>query len=139
MPWHHIETELDGRPAQLLLDDRFRDSAPVRELPGLAWFCVHCRNPPDIGYWDDAESETLEKIEDDLIELCSRFGKGWAVYVLRIATRGLREYFVYYGGDAELPSVASSLTRAHPSYCIDFETRPDSSWQRYTSMLSALP
>src|SRR5215471_16642980 len=91
--WSHRLTQIDGQPAQILIDDRFRESAPLPELSRLAWFGVYTRNDPGAAFWDPDESAILDALEDDLIRLCDQFGGGYAVYVLRIATRGIRGYF----------------------------------------------
>ena len=73
----------------------------VLELPRLAWFGVYCQRAPGVGFWDPEETDSLDALERDLIRLCEQFGQGWAVYVLRIATSGIREYYVYMGGGVD--------------------------------------
>ena len=136
MTWSHRLTEFDGRPAQILIDDCFRSSAPVRELPRLAWFGVYGRLDPGCAFWDPDESAKLDAIEDDMLRLCEQFGRGWAVYVLRIDTRGVRENFLYFGGTGELAEVLPSLRAAHPEYRIEYEEFSDESWRRYKSCLA---
>jgi hypothetical protein len=136
MPWAHRVTKINGRPAQILIDEGFRARAPIRELPQLAWFGVYARCDPGTAFWDPEESASLDALEDDLIRLCGQFGRGWAVYVLRIATPGVREYFVYFGSGARMDAVLPSLRAAHPGYRVEYEERVDVSWQRYSSCLS---
>jgi len=137
MPWTHRTADIEGRPAQILVDDQFRDSAPVRELPRLAWFGVYCQRAPGVGFWDPEETDSLDALERDLIRLCEQFGQGWAVYVLRIATSGIREYYVYMGGGVDFTQVVPGLLAQHPDYRIDYEESTDPSWSRYTSCLPA--
>lgn len=91
---------------------------------------------PGGAFWDPDESAKLDAIEDDMLRLCERFGLGWAVYVLRIDTRGVREHFFYFGGTGELAEVLPSLRAAHPQYRIDYEEFSDESWRRYKSCLA---
>jgi hypothetical protein len=135
MPWSHRTTHIQGRPAGVLLDDRFRAALPVRELPRLAWFGVYCRHEPGGGFWNPDETASLDSIEQDLIGLCSRFGDGWAVYVMRIDTRGIREYYFYCGGSAALAQALQSLRAAHPDYRIEFDETTDADWSRYRTFL----
>jgi hypothetical protein len=135
MPWSYSTTQIDNRPAQVLVDDRFRASLPVRELPRLAWFGVYCREAPGGGFWHPDETVSLDAIEQDLVRLCDQFGRGWAVYVLRIDTHGLREYFLYCGGSAALAQALPSLRAAHPGYRIEFDETSDSEWNRYKTFL----
>lgn len=137
MPWTHRIAEIEGRPAQILIDDQFRTHAPLHELPRLAWFGIHCRRAPGAAFWDPDETDSLDAVEDDLIRLCERFGQGWAVYPLRIATPGIREYYVYMGESVDFSDVAPSLKAQHPDYRIEYEETTDPSWRRYTSCLPA--
>lgn len=137
MPWTHRIAEIEGRPAQILVDDRFKGSAPVRELPRLAWFGVYCQRDPGSAFWDPQESEALDGVEEELIRLCGQAGQGWAAYVLRIATQGLREYYIYVGESVDFARVLPGLRVQHPDYRIEYEETKDPSWQRYTSCLPA--
>jgi hypothetical protein len=135
MAWSHRTTEIGSRPAQVLIDDRFRDDAPVRELPRLIWFGVYCRNEPGASFWHPDETGALDFIEDDLIRLCEQFGRGWAVYVMRIDTRGIREYYFYSGDATELPAAVTPLKAEHPEYRIEVDQKLDPAWERYRTFL----
>ena len=41
---------------------------------------------------------------------------------------GLREYFFYFGGDADLSKIASALKEKYPEYRIESEAKPDPKW-----------
>jgi hypothetical protein len=135
MSWSQHTTQIEGRPAGVLIDERFRVLLPVRELPRLAWFGVHCRRDPGSAFWHPDETASLDAIEGDLIRLCGQFGRGWAVYVIRIDTRGIREYYFYCGGSAALVQALPRLQAAHPDYRIDFEETTDEEWRRYRTLL----
>ena len=135
MAWSHRLTEIHERPAQILIDDRFRMTAPVRELPNCAWFCVYCQYDPGPAFWDPAEAKNLDAIEDALVRLWQESGHGFAVYVMRIATRGIREYYVYHGGRAEFSQVCSKLKTRFPAYRVEHEEHEDPDWKRYISCL----
>ncbi len=57
------------------------------------------------------------------------------LYVLRIATRGIREYYIYFGGTANLGSALPRLQEYFPGYRIEFEIAHDAEWKRYVSCL----
>ena len=137
MPWTHRTTEIEGRAAQVLIDERFKGSAPVRELPRLAWFGIYCQRDPGTAFWDPEETEALDAVEDDLIRLCDQSGQGYSAYVLPIATRGIREYYIYIGGSVDLAQVRPGLLARHPGYRVEYEENNDPAWKRYTSCLSA--
>jgi hypothetical protein len=128
--------EINDRRAGVLIDDRFGTEAPVKDLPQLAWFGVYCQKEPGGGFWHPDETAGLDAIEGDFIRLCDEFGRGWAVYLMRIDTRGIREYYLYAGGDSELGQVLPKLQAAHPGYRIEFEESPDPEWEHYKDLLS---
>lgn len=135
MPWSQRTIQIEGRLAGVLFDDQFRAALPVRELPRLAWFGVYCRQDAGGSFWHPDETERLDTIERDLIRLCEQFGHGWAVYVMRIDTRGIREYYLYCGRNAALAQALPSLRAAHADYRIDFEETADAEWSRYRAFL----
>ncbi|MFN0018044.1 MAG: DUF695 domain-containing protein [Pirellulaceae bacterium] len=135
MPWTHYQFEIHGRPVGVLLDTQFASQPQREQLPNVAWFGVFCRLPPSGAFWDPKEQEHLDAIESDLIGLCGSFGNGWAIYVRRVDTPGLREYYVYFGGIAELEKVLPGLKSLHADYRIEFESRPDPEWEQYESWI----
>jgi hypothetical protein len=137
MVWSHRVTEIEGRRVQVLIDERFRDSAPIKELPRIAWFGVYGNLDPGEAFWHPDETATLDAIENGLIGLCDSFGRGWVVYVMRVDTRGIREYYFYYGHGAEIEKVLHDLQSAHPNHKIEFDQKDDPEWERYTTFLPA--
>jgi hypothetical protein len=135
MTWTHYQFEIRGRLADALLDTRFAAQPPADKLPSMAWFGVYCRLNPGGAFWDPKEGESLDAVERDLINLCGGFGNGWAVYVRRLDTPGLREYYVYFGGSAELEKVVPCLKALHAGYRIEFEKRADPEWAHYRSWI----
>ena len=135
MTWVHYSFQVQGKPASALLDTRFAERVPSEQLPKVAWFGVYCRKPSGGAFWHPDEGSKLDAIEGDLIRLCGGFGNGWGVYVRRLDTPGLREYYVYFGGSAELEKVVPSLQALHAGYRIEFEIRSDSQWAHYKSWI----
>lgn len=135
MPWIHYQCEVQSKAASVLLDTQFAEAPPIDKLPHVAWFGVYLQQPHGKRWWQRSERPTLETIEHDLIRLCGAFGNGWAVYVRRVETLGLREYYVYFGGNAELQKVLPALQSLHGTYRIEFESRSDPEWSHYNSWL----
>jgi hypothetical protein len=135
MAWTHYQFDIQGNPAGALLDTQFAARPPADQLPKLAWFGVYCRQSPDGAFWDPKEQPALDAIENDLVRLCSEFGTGWAVYVRRLDTPGLREYYVYFGGSAELEKVLPCLKALHAGYRLEFESRADAQWAHYKAWI----
>ena len=71
-----------------------------------------------------------------MIKLCERHGIGWAAYVQRLDTPGLREYYMYFGEGAAMDKVLPELKAAHPSYRLEFERIDDLKWAQYRKWLS---
>ncbi len=139
MTWQLYDTEILGNQSQVLLDDSFVGELPGEELPNLAWIGVWCQKKPEGTYWHPDEAEMLDKIENNLLELVSQYSNGWAVYTRRVVSAGLREYFFYFGGDAELDKVAHALKEKFPEYRIEAEAKPDPTWELYLSWVKTAP
>jgi Family of unknown function (DUF695) len=135
MAWIHYQFETRGKPASALLDTQYAGGPPTDQISNLAWFGVYCRLPPGGGFWNPKEQAALDALESDLIRLFEAFGNGWASYVRRLDTPGLREYYVYFGGDAELEKVVPCLKSLHKGYRIESECRPDPQWTHYRAWL----
>ena len=139
MAWRHYTCEILGKPASVLIDEGFAQQSPIRELTRLSWFAVYCSQTTGGAFWNPEEADVLDRIENDLINLSETFGHGWAVYVLRVATPGIREYYVYHADHAELSKVFSALKATYPNYQIEFETTDDIAWEQYRKYVSYDP
>ncbi|MBS2009406.1 MAG: DUF695 domain-containing protein [Cyanobacteria bacterium SZAS TMP-1] len=131
MTWLTYTCEISNKPAIVMIDQQFENRFPVPELPWLSWFGVYCNLPPDGACWAEAETESLDYVEDQLIELAGQFGRGWAVYVFRIVTPGIREYYIYHSAEAEMSKAYDALKVSVPNYRIEVETTNDASWEQY--------
>lgn len=139
MSWKFFEAKAGQDRAQILIDLQFGGQMPTEQLPHLAWFGVWCKEDPKGAFWSPHEAPRLDAIEEDLIKLVEAHGNGWAVYVRRYATPGVREYYFYFGGDADLSKVAVNLTDRHPGYRIEFEVGTDPTWSKYAQWMQAAP
>ncbi len=135
MPWHYYTTTLEGRRVGVQLDDSFAASPPSEALPNLGWFGVYCRLDPGSAYWHPDETPELDAIEGNLIRLCELVGSGYAVYVRRLDTHGIREYYIYFGASADLAGVLPRLQLLHPGYRLEYEAQADPGWGHYRRWL----
>jgi Family of unknown function (DUF695) len=131
MAWRHYTCEISGKTASVLIDDRFAQHIPVKDLIRLSWISVYCNQPTCGALWNPEETDSLDRIEHDLIRLAEIFGRGWAVYVLRIATPGIREYYLYEADQAELTKAFIALKVKYRDYRMEFETITDRKWEQY--------
>ncbi len=135
MTWTVHQREVEGKTAQILIDDYFAAHAPVKDLVMLSGFSLYCRLEPVNTLWHPDEGDTLDIIEERLINLCEKYAHGWSVYVMRMATFGVREYYFYHSPDAELNRAYLELQELTPGYRIDFATVPDAEWTQYRTYL----
>ena len=136
MSWSIRTTHISGRDTSFLIDDRFGSQAPIRELPFLGWFGIFCQMDPGGAFWHPDETEALDRIEHDLIKLCEVHGRGWAVYVMRLDSPGIREYYFYHGANAQIDKGMPSLKAAHPEYRIEYDQTADANWSYYLEFLA---
>jgi hypothetical protein len=137
MTWTVHQREVEGKTAQILIDDHFASQAPVKDLVNLSGFSLYCRQEPVNTLWHPDEGDTLDIIEERLINLCEKHSHGWSVYVLRMATFGVREYYFYHSNQAQLTKAYAELQALTPGYRIEFATVPDSEWAEYRKYLKA--
>jgi hypothetical protein len=135
MAWRTALLSFDGKPGHTMVDDRFAQNPPAEQLPHLGWFGVYFALPPGDHFWNPEEEPQLDKVEDDFIRLCDRHGNGWAAYVHRLDTPGLREYYVYFGEGASIDKVLEELKTAHPTYRLEYEHIDDLKWAQYRKWL----
>jgi hypothetical protein len=135
MAWRTALLNFEGKPGHTMVDDRFAANPPADQLPHLARFGVYCAKPPGGGLWDATEGDQLDAVEDDLIRLSDRHGNGWAAYVHRLDTPGLREYHIYFGEGASMDKVLPELKAAHPTYRLEFDRTDDLKWAQYRKWL----
>lgn len=135
MAWRTAFLNFDGKPGHTMVDDRFAENPPVDQLPHLAWFGVYCATRPGDHFWNPDEGPQLDTVEGNLIRLCDRHGNGWAAYVHRLDTPGLREYYIYFGEGASIDQVLPDLKAAHPSYRLEYDRIDDLNWAQYRKWL----
>jgi len=119
-----------------MVDDRFAANPPVDKLPHLAWFGVFCVIDSGGGFWNPEEEPRLDAIENRLLQLCEQHANGWAAYVQRLDTAGLREYYLYFGEGATMEKVLPELKAAYPTYRLEFDRIDDLKWAQYRKWLS---
>ena len=132
MAWQRKDGRIARRRAEILIDLRFRDTAPVRDLPMLHWLGVWCRQPVQRErFVPAAEQATVLRIERKLKTLARKASNGWAVYVMRIVSEGLVQYFFYARGAGALDGVSAELRKSFPRYRFEHDSEPDAEWVEY--------
>src|SRR5262245_50888263 len=139
MTWRQSQVQLQDRKLHMIIDDRFAKAAPVKELPCLNWFGVWFVGPTteDV-FVPPAEEQTFLALERRLIEVAGTLANGWAVYWLRLLSRGIVEYYLYSRDASTLSGVITEMKREYPKYKLEHETRDDAAWSEYSKYLRAL-
>ncbi|MCE9589464.1 MAG: DUF695 domain-containing protein [Planctomycetes bacterium] len=138
MTWRTALLTIGGKSAHSMVDDRFASQLPTGQLQTLHWFGVYCTRDPGPAFWHPQEQDALDAVENDLIRLFGQFGHGWAVYVQRLDSRGVREYYVYSGTGASLGNVLPALQALHSGRRLEHETMQDPTWSQYKIWLQRL-
>lgn len=132
MAWHQNQIQLKDRLAHVLVDGRFADTAPITALPCINWFGVWCReNVSEDEFISVKEEDAMSTIERQLIEIAGKKADGWAVYCIRLMSRGLAEYYLYSKDHSTLKDVCTELHKFFPEYRIEHEAKVDASWSEY--------
>lgn len=135
MAWKVYTRDVEGNQAQILVDDSFDWTAPVPNLTNLTVISIFCRQQPETTLWHPDEAEALDNLEERLINFAEDNGHGWAVYVLRMASYGVREYYFYHSEQAELGKAFERMKNMHPDYRIEMTTTPDPDWKHYRNFV----
>ena len=136
MPWRNYICQIEDKLAAVLIDQRFEDEFPLKELPKIFWVAVYSNLHGNDSFFHPDEAPALDEIENNLLKLAESFGNGWIVYVMRIDMVGIREYYFYYGKHADVDKISTLLKSLHPSYRIESETKEDSEWIEYEKYIS---
>ncbi|MFZ2956964.1 MAG: DUF695 domain-containing protein [Candidatus Ozemobacteraceae bacterium] len=136
MTWKHYQCTIKDNLASVLIDQQFQEHYPLKELPQLFWVGIYCDLASDGAFWNPEETQALDEIEKHLLMLGQSFGNGWMVFLFRIATPGIREYYFYYGDGAEVQKIVPALMNFHPKYRIESGFRLDTDWVEYRKYIS---
>ena len=138
MAWRQSQIQLQGRLSHVLIDDRFAKAIPVRELPCLNWIGVWLIKPaPTDAFVAPDEEPTFLSVERHLIQVAGSLASGWAVYCIRLLSRGIAEYYLYSRDTATLAGIVAEMKRHAAEYRIEHETKSDPQWSEYSKYLKA--
>ena len=139
MVWRQSNIQLQDRAAHALVDDRFASDPPTQQLPWLTWVGVWFRyETPEGRYISGEEEADFGIFEKRLIELADSLAQGWAVYCLRLLSRGIVEFYFYTRDESTLASLVDRFKLQYPEYRVEKDTFPDTEWVEYKKYLSAV-
>jgi len=91
--------------------------------------------PPGGSIWDPDETESLERIGDDLLAAIQHWKPGWAVYPLKVSTPGIQEYYIYANDRSFQDEIIEEVRTKHPDYKVETDGKRDGNWERYVTFL----
>ena len=138
MSWIQASLQLHDRAVHAILDARFSATAPVPELPCLNWIGLWMREAvPENSYVAETKHESFLALEREMIQLAAEISNGWAVYCIRLLSRGIAEYYFYTRDVDTLSRLLPLLKHQHPEYRIERECKTDPAWSEYKKYLKA--
>ena len=132
--WESYMKPIEGRPAMVAFNAEATDSASAGEFGVLGYVKVRLRFPTGKGFVDDAESDGLGFIEDQLEMEALRYRIG--KYVGRILSNGEVHFIFYLRYDFEWSDVVGEAMRHFPQYGYECGSRMDTEWEVYRNLLS---
>ncbi len=140
MSWQHFMTRISGQRAQVLLDRQFEGKPlPGAQLPHFATVTIKNQLPPSGALWHPDEAPRLEKMEASLLQEVGKASRGWGIYVCRIAVEGSRQYFIYFGDQAQVAKGLVTFQDLNPTYKAQVDFSEDPSWSHYQGWLKQAP
>ena len=131
--WDSYLCEIDGKPASVFVDMGIAEDVPLQRLPVLAWVQLPLRSPTADGLADEAESATLQAIEQAL-----KAGLVWksTAYVGSVTSAGRRDFFFYTGAAKAWKEQVAAAMAAFADHAYACGSRPDREWGIYLERLS---
>jgi regulator of RNase E activity RraB len=135
--WDFYFATVNENVASLFVDLGIREQAPDPSKPWLLWVWLQFQNPREDGLSSSEESETLDAIEDSLLESVESALGGSLVG--RITTEGRREFYFYSPTDAGLDEAVATAMTPFPVYEFECGTHSDPEWEHYVGLLYPSP
>ena len=135
--WDFYFATVNENVASLFVDLGIRELAPDPSNPWLLWVWLQFQNPREDGLSSAEESETLDAIEDSLIESVENALGGSLVG--RITTEGRREFYFYSPTDEGLDKAVAKAMMPFADYEFECGTHNDPEWEHYLGMLYPSP
>lgn len=139
MTWQEASIKLNDRDVYAVLDAHFSDMAPIIELPCLNWLGLWPPKPVSSEANDSKKDDSwFLEVEPHILEIASTISDGWAVYVARLVTRGVTEYYFYTKDESTLASLVPELRKHFPQHRMEHERKSDQTWSEYFKFQAAM-
>lgn len=124
---------VDGMHAQISVDCRLAERAPILGLPFLAWVCLDLIAPDAEGLLHQSEQTRVERLEQALVEAVHDGRTG--VYCGSCTTNGQRDYLFYLAEASRWEQRAGRVMAAFPEYRFHCSSHMETRWDTYFQFL----
>ena len=133
MSWDFYQCLVNDKPASIYLNLGLASRAPLAGYPELFYLRIPMCQPREDGLSSQAEFETLNQIEDKVVEALTADNK--MIYVGRLTSDGCRDLFFYSSSD-DIDEEALELSLSDFSeYAWEGGINPDPDWETYFQLL----
>lgn len=131
--WNVYFTEVEGRPATIMVDLGLAPGGPQADRPFLFRLKLQVLKPTPDGFPSNEENATLHALEDKLESIvCKALD---AVYVGRITCDGSRDFFYYHNAEARIPALMSELAALLKRRGFEADGGREDGWEGYFDFL----
>lgn len=135
--WTSYFSNVDNKYASIALDLGFYKIAPIDKKDYILWVSVEMQSPRNDGLSSNEESETLWKIEDEIVE--SLQDKYQSLFVGRLTSDGMRTLYFYLGKENHHDKDIANIMQRYSSYKYQFGIKKDRKWEGYLNFLYPTP
>ena len=106
--------------------------APMEKYPKLCWYWIKMKNPKTDGLSSDDDFQKLIEHEDALVDNLKKLK---AIYVGRITTQGMRQFYFYSSNDLLVKDALSNFVGESSPFQYQVGEKPDAKWNQYLNLL----
>ncbi len=133
MSWDFYQCLVNDKPASIYLNLGLAKEAPLDDYPELFYLRIPMCQPREDGLSSQAEFETLNQIEDKVVEALTADNK--MIYAGRLTSDGCRDLFFYSNND-DIDEEALELSLSDFSeYAWEGGINSDPDWETYFQLL----
>ena len=130
--WNSYFCNVNGELSSVFLDLDLFYKAPMKEYPKLCWYWIKMKNPREDGLSSDADFKELCEHQDAFEESIKKFK---TIYVGRITTQGMRQFYFYSSNDKEAKEILRNFVGERPVFQYQIGEKLDTQWNQYLNLL----
>jgi uncharacterized protein (TIGR01619 family) len=133
----YFSTVNEDQIGSTVVDLGFAGIAPIQSKLQLTTFTIFMKNPTEDGLSSAEESDLLNQIEDDFIELI--VGQLDAVYVGRLKYDGKILSYFYSKNIEGIEDIFARTEQKYPNYRFEHGSKEEKDWRAYFEVLYPSP